>query len=245
SPASSIIVQMSSGMVVTFLLYPARDIESNAHRCVITYDREAVINARRAAGLAVNIDRRAEKLDPQRSSASIRMAPLIEPAPPVPTSSLINKNDEIKAETAAKKDDSNSRSPLHDMSFSGDKEKWSMGAHGLKIAARTEVVDAKRRQVIVAVRNTLSKPVTIAPGYPELYVNTLDEKGRVLQTETLKQVKVECSSSAGLIAPGGTLRYLLTYEAPVLGAKQRLGIAVAQTNAADDPVTAELTESAK
>src|SRR5262245_26752580 len=145
SPATSIIAQMSSGMVVTFLLYPARDIESNAHRCVVTYDREAVINARRAAGLAVNIDRRAEKLDPRQSSASIRMAPIIETSPPVTTSSLINKNDEIKTDTAAKKDDSKSRSLLQDMSFPSAKDKWSKGAHGLKIAARTEAVDAKRR----------------------------------------------------------------------------------------------------
>ena len=82
SPATSIIAQMSSGMVVTFLLYPARDIESNAHRCVVTYDREAVINARRAAGLAVNIDRRVEGAGPKRPSASIRIAPPVETANP-------------------------------------------------------------------------------------------------------------------------------------------------------------------
>jgi hypothetical protein len=32
APATSIIVQMSSGMTVTFLLYPVQDIEQNAHR---------------------------------------------------------------------------------------------------------------------------------------------------------------------------------------------------------------------
>jgi hypothetical protein len=242
SQATSIIVQMSSGMVVTFLLYPARDIESNAHRCVVSYDREAVINARRAAGLAVNIDRRVGEPDPKRSSMSMRMGPSVEASPPSASiTPLTNKNEEVKNEAAANKDASKSKAPLHDTSFPGDKDKWSKGAHGLKIAARTEAVDAEHRRVIVAVRNTLSKPVTIAPGYPELYVHTLDEKGRVLQTETLKQVKVECASSERLIAPGETLRYLLTYEAPVLGAKQRLGVAVAQTNAADDPVTTELT----
>lgn len=249
SPATSIIVQMSSGMVVTFLLYPARDIESNAHRCVVTYDREAVINARRAAGLAVNIDRRREEPDPKRSSTSMRIATPVEasplPASTTPLTNENNENEEAKNEVAAKEKDSKSSSPLHDTSFPGEKDKWSKGVHGLKIAARTEVVDTELRRVIVVVRNTLSKPVTIAPGYPELYVHTLDEKGRVLQTETLKHVKVECSSPEGLIVPGGTLRYLLTYKAPVLGAKQRLGVAVAQTNAADDPATTELAASGK
>jgi hypothetical protein len=246
SPATSIIAQMSSGMVVTFLLYPAREIESNAHRCVVTYDREAVVNARRAAGLAVNIDRRKVDSDTERSTASIRIATPVEASPPpASTTPLTNKDEEVKNEAAAKKEDSKSSSPLLDTSFPSARDKWSKGAHGLKIAARTEVIDARLRRVILAVRNTLSKPVSIAPGYPELYVHTLDEKGRALQTETLKQVKVECASSDGLIAPGGTLRYLLTYEAPVLGAKQRLGVAVAQTNAADDPVTMELTSSAR
>jgi hypothetical protein len=240
-PATSIIAQMSSGMVVTFLLYPARDIESNAHRCVVTYDREAVINARRAAGLAVNIDRRREEPDPKRATASMRIAtPVVAAPPPALTVTPPDKNEEVKNEAAATKDDSKSNSPLHDIRFPGDGDKWSKAAHGLKIATRTEVVDARLRRVVVAVRNTFPKPVTIAPGYPELYIHTLDEKGRALQTETLKHAKVECSSSKGLIAPGETLRCLLTYEAPVLGAKQRLGVAVAQTNAADDPVRTEL-----
>jgi hypothetical protein len=241
-PATSIIAQMSSGMVVTFLLYPARDIESNAHRCVVTYDREAVISARRAAGLAVNIDRRTDVGDPKRASISMRIAAPVEATtPPVPTVAPSDKKEEVKNEAATIKDDSKPKSPLQDTSFPGDKDKWSKPAHGLKIATRTEVVDAKQRRVFAAVRNTLPKPVTIAPGYPELYVHTLDENGRALQTETLKTVKVECSSSEGLIAPGGTLRCLLTYEAPVLGAKQRLGVAVAQTNAADDPVRTEIS----
>jgi hypothetical protein len=241
-PATSIIAQMSSGMVVTFLLYPARDIESNAHRCVVSYDREAVVNARRAAGLAVNIDRRPLAVDPKRASVSMRIAAPVEAAPPpVPPVAPPDKIDEVKNEAPATKDDAKSRSPLQDIGFPGVKDKWSKPAHGLKIAIRAEVVDAKQRRVFVAVRNTLTKPVTIAPGYPELYVHTLDEKGRTLQTETLKQVKVKCSTPEGLIAPGETLRCLLTYEAPVLGAKQRLGVAVAQTNAADDPVRTELT----
>jgi hypothetical protein len=241
-PATSIVVQMSSGMVVTFLLYPVRDIERNAHRCVVTYDREAIIKARQAAGLAINIDRRIDKSESKPGATSVRIALPIEAATTISTPATpqaSNIEDEVKAPVTKK------QSPLDDLSFPSEKEKWSKRLHGLKIAVRTEVVDANRHQVIVAVRNTLSKPVTIVPGYPELYVHTLDEKGRVLQTDTLKRVKLECNSPKGLILPGETLRYLLTYEPPVLGAKQRLGVAVAQTTAADDPVTMELTAGAR
>lgn len=242
APATSIVVQMSSGMVVTFLLYPVRDIERNAHRCVITYDREAIIKARQAAGLAINIDRRIDKSESKPGVASVRIALPVEAATTISTPVTpqpSNNEDEAKAPGTKPK------TPLDDSSFPGENEKWSKRIHGLKIAVRTEVVDANRHQVIVAVRNTLSKPITIVPGYPELYVHTLDEKGRVLQSDTLKRVKLECNSPKGLISPGGTLRYLLTYEPPVLGAKQRLGVAVAQTTAADDPVTMELTAGAR
>lgn len=213
TPATSIIVQMSSGMVVTFLLYPVRDIERNAHRCVVTYDREAIINARRAAGLAINIDKDAEKADPKPPLASVRIAVPAETPPPPPASIA----PPVKNEDEVKKEDSKSPPLLHDRSFPGRKEKWSKRLHGLKVAARTKVIDSNRHQALVAVRNTLSKPVTVVPGYPELYLHTLDDKGRVLQTDTLKRIKIECASPNGLIAPGETLRYLLTCEAPVKG----------------------------
>lgn len=242
APATSIIVQMNSGMVVTFLLYPVAHIEHNAHRCVVTYDRDAIIKARRAAGLAINIDRRAEKADLTPPIASVRIAVPEESSPPRNASTTTQP---IKNDVDEKNEDSKARSLLFDASFPGEKEKWSKQIRGLKIAVRTSVVDLYQSQALVAVRNTLSKTVTIVPGYPELYVQTLDEKGRVLQSGRLKYVKTESASSSGLITPGETVRYLLTYEAPVLGAKQRLSVAVAQTNAADDPVMMELTSNVR
>jgi hypothetical protein len=69
-PAASIIAQMRSGMVVTFLIYPVRELSQMAHRIVILYDRAEVVAARRAAGLAVNLE---EKQD-ERQERSIRIA---------------------------------------------------------------------------------------------------------------------------------------------------------------------------
>jgi hypothetical protein len=69
-PAASIIAQMRSGMVVTFLIYPVAELNQMAHRVVILYDRVEVVAARRAAGLAVNLEERQQ----ERQERSIRIA---------------------------------------------------------------------------------------------------------------------------------------------------------------------------
>src|SRR5262249_33210450 len=40
--ATSMIVQMTSGMVITQLIHPAREFEQVVHRCVVRYDRDAI-----------------------------------------------------------------------------------------------------------------------------------------------------------------------------------------------------------
>ncbi|MGH9934733.1 MAG: hypothetical protein ACREAM_00715, partial [Blastocatellia bacterium] len=56
APVTSIIAQMQSGLVITFLFYPVQQLAEQAHRVVVGYDRDEVIAARRAAGLAINLD---------------------------------------------------------------------------------------------------------------------------------------------------------------------------------------------
>ncbi|MBS1789718.1 MAG: hypothetical protein JST85_18480 [Acidobacteria bacterium] len=252
SPATSIIVQMNSGMVVTFLIYPARNIEHNAHRCVVMYDPKAITDARRAAGLAINLDRldrKEEVLSSKQQTGSIRPTSSSEPLsnePPKPP----EKADPAVASQApipSPNNDATSKSNVAtkptqiDYPVIEGKEKWSKTLHGLKIAAQTTIVDAKQRHVLVTVRNTLSTPIKIVPGHPELQIQTLDEKGRVLQVEPVARLKFGSSTTDGMIGAKQTARYQLTYEVPVLGAKQRLSVAVAQVNAADEPVTMELT----
>ena len=40
APVTSIIAQMQSGLVLTFLFYPVQQLAEQAHRVVVTYDRE-------------------------------------------------------------------------------------------------------------------------------------------------------------------------------------------------------------
>lgn len=119
--------------------------------------------------------------------------------------------------------------------------KWSRAQHGLQAAAQTRMLDAKQRLVAVSVRNTLSVPLKIAPEQPELFIQTMDEKGRILQIEPIPLLKRETTRPNQLLLPGEIARYVIAYDAPILGAKQRLCVAVAQMNAADEPIIIELT----
>jgi hypothetical protein len=74
SAATSMLVQMNSGMVITLLVYPIREIDKVVHRCVVRYDRDSIVKARQAAGLAVNLDQREEPLV-SKSQTSIQMLP--------------------------------------------------------------------------------------------------------------------------------------------------------------------------
>ena len=70
APSTSIIAQMRSGLVITLLVYPVRQVEDMAHTVVILYDRTDVVASRRAAGLAVNL----EENQTQKEQRSIRVA---------------------------------------------------------------------------------------------------------------------------------------------------------------------------
>lgn len=267
SAATSMLVQMTSGMVVTLLIYPVRELEQVVHRCVVRYDREAIVSARQAAGLAVNLEKleAEEKAKPiitslqfaqpfnAASVAQIQAAaqPSIKsdalPAPiagtktPKPECDATGFAPPVARATQIKLPENNGTSPDIWERVGDGKMKWSRAQHGLKAAAQTRTLDAKQRLVAVSVRNTLSVPLKIAPEQPELFIQTLDDKGRILQVEPIKLLKTETTHPNQLLTPGEIARYVIAYEPPILGAKQRLCVAVAQTNAADEPIMIELT----
>jgi hypothetical protein len=83
------------------------------------------------------------------------------------------------------------------------------------------------------------------PGHPEIAVETRDEHGKTLLVEQVKKLHVESSTSNEAIPGGATVYYAIVYQRPILGARQRLRVAVSQVNAADEPVATELTASAR
>lgn len=117
-------------------------------------------------------------------------------------------------------------------------KKWTKAVHGLKLAV-VEKVDAKDnfRTAVVAVRNASNASLKISPGNPDLSIEMLDDQGKPVNVQSVKQLYVAANSSSGAIAPGATAYYAIAYASPVIGAHQQLKIAVSQTSAADEPAS--------
>ena len=97
-----------------------------------------------------------------------------------------------------------------------------------------------------AVRNVTPETLRVISGYPDLYIETLNEHGRPVEAGTeVPRLHLSSSATGGAI-PARTTRYFaLVYEAPILGARQHLKLAVAHMSAADEPASADLTVTAK
>jgi len=235
-PATSIIVQMQSGMVVTFLIYPVPYLSQQAHRCVVGYDRSEVINARRAAGLAVNLDG-TEQDKPK--AASVRVAPAsgaLPEAASLSASASGSRPRKIKLDPTVAEIDTR-QSPLkRDKKDAGDPDlaarnalaeaikspnqfkKWNDPVHGLAVSlSQVREVDNRSRVVVVAVRNTQASAIQVVPGAPDIYVQTLDARGNPLQFEQIKKLGVETTAISSSIPAGAICYYALVYETPILG----------------------------
>jgi hypothetical protein len=251
-PSASISVQMQSGVVVTFLIYPVRELSQNAHRCVVMYNREEVVAARTMAGLAVNLDGR--EPSPKRSNGSVRFADdgeddagqeIVVPK----LSRLIADVDSTRADERVRTGKVSRKRPKFSEVASTAlrdviKNPKNMGVfgkpnHGLSMAVMPVIdLDVQSRMVVIAVRNDGVGVLRIVEGNPEVYVQTFDDKGKTLQLEQVKRLYVESTSLDGKVSQGQVVYYAIVYEAPVLGVLQRLRVSVSQTEAADEPATA-------
>lgn len=257
-PVTSIIVQMQSGMVITFLMYPVQQLSQQAHRCVVSYDRNEVIAARRAAGLAVNLD--GTEPPTQTTTASLRVAPASPSTSPTPAASpslrgtepAVADIDTKQSPSKRQKRDGGDpvRAAINALSEATKStknfKKWTDPVHGLAVSiSQARDVDARSRVVVIAVRNTEASAIRIVPNQPDIYVETVDEKGKPLQVEQLKKLGVQTTTVSDQIPAGAVCYYALVYETPTLGARQRLRVSVAQMDAADEPSRAELTSSTR
>lgn len=251
-PSASISVQMQSGVVVTFLIYPVRELSQNAHRCVVMYNRDEVVAARKMAGLAVNLDGRDPS--PKRSNGSVRFGEEgdqdgVEEIVVPKLSRLIADVDSSRADERVRTGRASKKRPkLSDVASKALREAIEnpnkMGAfakskHGLSLTVMPVVdLDVQARMVVIAVRNDAGGVLRIVQGNPEVYVQTFDDKGKTLQLEQVKRLYVESTSLEGKLNKGEVVYYAIVYEAPVLGVLQRLRVSVSQTEAADEPATA-------
>lgn len=265
NPSAAITLQMRSGLVIILELVPVSDIRRNAHRCVVNYGREEVINARRAAGLAYDLGEDAKTPAGKNTKASSKLFATADE--PIPIPSPIPKADLSAAEAErAERPFVQSSSPLQpDKSIKSEIEisrlanrklaetlrnpkkhlrEWGTVVSGLSLAiSKISDVDKDRRMVVVAVKNVTLNSLRLVPDSPQLQLQTQDNKGNPLQTERIERVFTETTTPDGLLLGGSTVYYAIVYRPPTMGVTQRLKILFAHTEAADAPASVSLSNA--
>lgn len=264
SSASSISLQMRSGLVLILELVPVADLRKNAHRCVITYDRDAVISARRTAGLAYDLGGENAPSAPMMSRAVSKLVGLAPPVEPISIGTQPEREQPISSTfadlgntKAVRIKDSERRKTVSEISVLANKKlaetirepKKHLGPsskpqHGLELAvSRVTELDPETRLVVVAVRNITASNLRLVPGMPELQVQTTDASGNSIQTTRVEARYTESTTLEGLVQPGSTAYYALVYKSPILGTNQSVRVLVAHREAADVPLASSLGDA--
>ncbi|MGD9590705.1 MAG: hypothetical protein AB7Q37_17440 [Pyrinomonadaceae bacterium] len=260
--SAAISLQMRSGLVLILELVPVSELKKNAHRCVITYDRDAVVSARKIAGLAFNLGGESASVSPINSRAVSKLVGTVQV--PEPRSSE-SSNSEIASVAKAAFTDLpdtkrvSSKRAMTDSEISKTSNKrladvlrdpkkhlgtWTPQLHGLELSlTRITDLDAENRLVIIGIRNSTTSNLRLVQGSPELQIQTLDKDGNSLLTSKLDIRYLETTAFEGLLLPGSTTFHALVYKAPTLGTNQKIRVVVAQSNAADAPISAVLNGS--
>lgn len=242
APATSIVAQMDSGMAITIMVYPVSLLKQQAHRVVINYKTEDVIQARRAAGLATNLT----GPEPSTESADAKAGPTVKqiaaPKVQVPAS-------ESASEPPPTPDYTQPAEAALSEAVKNSKwfRQWTKQRHGLSISVlpARELSDTARL-VVFAVRNETIEQLRVISGYPDLYVETLNAKRQPVEAGTrVSKLHLASNVSDSTVLAGATRYFALVYEVPILGASQHLKLVVAHMSAADEPATADLTKPAK
>jgi len=266
-PEATISVQMQSGMFVTFMFYPVRNVAQMAHRCVVSYSREEVVAARRAVGLAVNLDgkdsqallllstsKRIADLPTTQAEASqtikVNRTANNQPQTVQPSASLTLNGNAARSISADKKNrlatDITGEAQRELQSALAAPTKftgWSASLHGLSVSALPSVeLNEQQRLVVIAIKNTSAAGVRLVAGQPDIDIETVDERGQPVQTRSVSNLYSHSTVLGGAIPAGTIAYYAIVYETPVLGATQRLRLSVAQINAADEPARISLSK---
>mgnify|MGYP001179661759 FL=1 len=261
--AAAISLQMRSGLVLILEFVPVANLRKNAHRCVITYDRDAVIAARRTAGLAYDLggeNSHVLQVNSRAVSKLVGSPPIIEPTSPTNQPSVDISHPVSSAfallkgaKSPSEKRGAKTKTEAEISSISNKKlaetirepkknlGSWSKPQHGLELAvSRIAELDSESRLIVVALRNVTASNLRLVPGAPELQVQTADAGGNSIQTTRLDARYVESTTLDGLVQPGSTVYYALVYKAPILGTNQSIRVLVAHREAADAPIISNL-----
>lgn len=259
--AAAISLQMRSGLVLILELVPVNDLRRNAHRCVITYDRDAVVSARKVAGLAYDLGGESHNTSPMNSRAVSKLVGSSQSAEADPRGSDAARVEDDPVVKTAYTDvpnttRRNSKRAMTDAEISKSSNKlladvlrdqkkhlgvWTPSLHGMELAvSRTTDLDAENRLIVVAVRNSTTSNLRLLNGSPELQIQTVDKDGNSLLTSRVDIRYLESTALEGLVLPGSSSFYALVYRSPILGTNQKVRVVVAHKDAADAPISAAL-----
>jgi hypothetical protein len=271
TPAATVTAQMRSGLVVTFLFYPVEDLAQNVHRCVLSYNRDEVVARRRAAGLPVNLDldTRGEMTVQSAAPATISVesisdsekktlpspSPLASPSKPAEPP---KSDEEPKVNRpASPTEDTKTRREFEAVSYirgalqqaikqPEEFKQWTRPSNGLKLSqVSVPIMGHLYSIVIIAIKNTTNNSLKFLATSPDLVIETVNDKGKPVNIESLKYLHVEASDSTQTIPAQGTTYYAVAYSPPVLGTNQQIRLSVAHSNAADQPVSIILNNGGK
>ena len=264
-PSATITLQMRSGLVLVLEFVPVAALSKNAHRCVINYNRDEVISARRTAGLAFNLGEEANRTTLKNTKANSKLVGGGNENTEADSSDR-NNSENVQIRLASlqidrgvisrKTDEKSTKQPKSGLELSRlvnrrladclkNPQKnlgaWSNANFGLSLAiSPVSEVDVEQRLLVVAVRNEATANLRLVPGTPELQIQTVDGQGNALVVERIERIYVETTSFEGMITPGSTAYYAIVYRAPVMGASQRLMVLASHREAADTPSTIAL-----
>ena len=259
--AAAISLQMRSGLVLILELVPVNDLRRNAHRCVITYDRDAVVSARKVAGLAFDLGSESVNASPINSRAVSKLVGSSPSLETNPSGSVAARSEDSSIVKTAYTDVPNSKRnsskrAMTDAEISKSSNKrladvlrdqkkhlgvWTPSLHGLELSvSQATDLDAENRLVVVGVRNSTTSNLRLLNGSPELQIQTVDKDGNSLLTSRVDIRYLETTALEGLILPGSSSFYALVYRTPILGTNQKVRVVVAHKDAADAPISAAL-----
>jgi hypothetical protein len=248
-------VQMRSGLLIALCIHPVNSAEHQTRRVVVSYDRDEIVEARRRAGLAVNLGQPESELAPTTTIAAAAPAPRPaeeqQPKKEAPVSAEASTGDATPYKPAETKTDAVVSEKLKDaLKKAMDNptkqfKKWSVTTNGLMVSTHTYDLNEEIRIALVAVRNVEDESLRIMPGHPEIVIETLNDKGKVVQLSQVPKRGEQTNAKSQMIPGGQTMYYAIAFAPPIMSTKQKLRVTVGQRAAADAPAAADITARRK
>ena len=248
-PYSQITVQMVSGAVFTFQIYPVKDLQKSATRVEVLYSVQEIIDERKKLNLPtnLNIPREIPQPETEKNNAEKRNSE----TQSVSANIELTQSNQVtlKVETPEDRIAAFSKKVVDEAAS----YKWNFGTpvYGISLAAQKTLLveNAQYRLDLIAVKNNLKEPIRLV-NLPNLVIQTFEKekgKGNALNQEPFPvSLIVHNLPEDQLIQPNSVYYFAIVAKYPViLGVNQELKVSVAQTNAADAPVSLNLLTTAR